>query len=164
MTENNFNLKRFSHGILLDCSIENLCDHITRADGFTKWFIGEAVYDAEGRKRNAGEYLQSGDKFRWKWRAKDFEISGEIISVEKKSEIYFSFGGLHEVKITLEKRDRRSYMRLEQYYKPGAVPNDFVHISCAVCWVFFMTNLKSVIENGIDLRETESDDEELVNR
>ncbi len=46
----------------------------------------------------------------------------------------------------------------------GAEKNDFAHINSCTCLVFFLANLKSVLEHGIDLRETLIDDESLVNR
>jgi hypothetical protein len=164
MTPETFNLRKFSHGILINCHTEHLYSYVGRADGFTKWFIGNAEYINGENKRSAENYIQAGDKFHWKWLEKDFELSGEILEVIDKISVTFSFGSLHEIKITVSERGHMAHLRLEQYYKKAAEPNDFVHINCAVCWVFFMTNLKSVIEHGIDLRETSSGDEELVNR
>lgn len=164
MTEDNFNLQKFSHGIYLDCSQSTAYDHIAKAEGFTKWFIGQADYVSGNIVRLPGNYIQAGDSFIWKWLAKDLELKGTILKAEKDAELTFTFGLLHEVKIILYESNTRTHLRLEQYYIPGAEPNDFLHINCAVCWVFFLTNLKSVIEHGNDLRETAVDDEELVNR
>lgn len=47
--------------------------------------------------------------------------------------------------------------------KPSEL-NEFGFINCCVCWSFFLTNLKSVGESHIDLREKELMNESFINQ
>ena len=165
MTEKSFNMDCFSHSIYLDCGIEKAYEFIGRTDGFNKWFIGSAEYiSGEGIQRKTGEFIRVNDSYKWKWLAKDFSTSGKILESKENSLLKFSFGGLFLVIITINEDKGRTLLTLKQKYVNGVAHNDFAHINCCVCWAFFLTNLKSVIEHGTDLRETETDNEELVNR
>ena len=167
MTEKNFNLQSFTHSIYLNKPVNEAFDFIALAGGFTKWFIGEASFvSPEGEKRSANDYVQREDNYELKWQNKDFSTKGIVLDVQKNELLSFTFGSLFNVTITLKGDNSRTLITLTQKYNEGAVPNDFAHINCCVCWVFFMTNLKSVIENGTDLRETSpgnAGNNELIN-
>ena len=164
MTEKNFNLQSFTHSIYLNKSAGEVFDYIAKSNGFTKWFIGGASYvSPEGDVRNSDDYVQREDNMELKWQNKDFFTKGIVLDVHENELFSFTFGSLFNVTITLKPDNGRTLFTLTQKYNKGAIQNDFAHINCCVCWVFFMTNLKSVIENGIDLRETNPDTEERVN-
>jgi len=164
LTEKNFNLQSFTHSIYLDKPVGEVFDFASKCDSFTKWFIGEASFiSPEGEERKPGDYIQRKDNYELKWQNKDFSTKGIILDVQKNELVSFTFGELFNVTITLKSDNGRTLFTLTQKYNKGATQNDFAHINCCVCWVFFITNLKSVIENEIDLRETQADNEELIN-
>ena len=164
MTEKNFNLQSFTHSIYLDKPVGEVFDLTAKCGGFTKWFIGEASYTSpEGEKRNPDEYAQREDTYEWKWKTKDFTTKGIVLDVQENELFSFTFGSLFNVSINFKSDNGRTLFTLTQKYNAGAAQNDFAHINCCVCWIFFMTNLKSVIENGIDLREMSVNNEELIN-
>ncbi len=165
MNENNFNLQNFTHSIYLVKPVGEVFELLAKSEGIVKWFMGEAKYvSAEGVERKPDEFAEREDNYYWKWLNKDFSVKGKILDVQQNELLSFTFGSLFNVTITLKNKNGRTLFTLSQKYNEGALHNDFEHINCCVCWVFFMTNLKSVIENGIDLRETQANDEELVNR
>lgn len=165
MTEKNFNMQSFSHSILLDKSPADVYKYIGTGNGLTKWFLGETVYTAKnGNKRDDDEFIKAGDEYYWHWLEKDLSITGQVIEAEKDKFIKFTFGSIFNFSINVSDSGSKTLLTLKQEYINGAAKNDFAHINCCVCWVFFMTNLKSVIEYGNDLREVLSDNEELVNR
>jgi uncharacterized protein YndB with AHSA1/START domain len=133
--------------------------------GFTKWFIGEANFTSEnGESRMADEFVSAGDKYQFKWLEKNFSVMGEVLQISENSFIQFTFGPSFTVTIIVKEDNGRTLLTLKQHYNSSASRDDFAHINCCVCWAFFITNLKSVIEYGNDLRETTSQNEELVNR
>ncbi len=165
MTEENYNSNEFYHGILLDKTPSEIFSFAATGGGLEKWFIGKAEFRSpDNIKRNQGEIAQAGDKFQIDWLAKDLSVNGEVIEVKDNSVFRFTFGPLFIVTIIVKQHGARTLFTLKQEYAPGAARNDFAHINCCVCWAFFVTNLKSVAEHGIDLRETGSEDESLVNR
>jgi uncharacterized protein YndB with AHSA1/START domain len=165
MTEKSFNMERFQHSIYLNKPVEEVYSLVGTGSGLTKWFIGEAVYESpEGEKRKFDDYIHKGDEFEWEWLEKDLSITGTVLEAEIESLFKFTFGSLFIVTITVKEDSGRTLFTLMQEYSKDADKNDFAHINCCVCWGFFVTNLKSVMEFGNDLRETLSHSEELVNR
>ncbi len=164
MTENNFNMQSFRHSIYLDRPVEDVYKLIGTGNGLTKWFIGKSVYKHNGTIMKDEQYIQSGDEFKWDWLEKDLSIEGKVLVAEENNKLKFTFGSTFIVTITVKAEKGKTLFTLYQEYLPGVKTNDFAHINCCVCWAFFITNLKSVIESGNDLRETQIDNEELVNR
>jgi uncharacterized protein YndB with AHSA1/START domain len=165
MTEHNFNKSEFHHSILLNIPVEKVYYYAATPEGICKWFLGEAIYkDSNGTRREPAVPAETGDTFIWKWLAKDLCIEGTILNTVKNEKFVFTFGKSFIITITLSVNDGRTMFTLQQEYTSGAVKNDFAFINCCVCWTFFLTNLKSAAEHGIDLRETLSHDESLVNR
>ena len=165
MTENSFNLAEFRHSIYLHSHLSEVYYYIASSDGICRWFMGQAEYtDPDGNVLNSAVPAHKDDSFRWQWLAKDLHISGSVIDAIENELFTFTFGRSFEVTITIKEDNGRTLLTLHQKYTKGAGKNDFAHINCCTCWVFFLTNLKSVLEHGIDLRETLIDDESLVNR
>lgn len=158
-------MKKFTHSILLNASTDEVFKYISTSSGIIKWFIGTCdYYDINGNIIDKSEPAGKGFKFRWKWLAKELEITGEILGCEINKKFSFTFGNSFNVTLLISSENNRTRLDLIQKYSPGSTQNDFSFINCCVCWVFFLTNLKSVIEHGIDLRETVSEDDSLVNR
>jgi hypothetical protein len=165
MTENNFNFSEFHHSIYLRSHLSEVYYYIASADGICKWFLGKAEYtDTDGNTLNAADTARKGDAFLWHWLAKDLSINGCVLEAKNDELFSFTFGQAFEISIAVKVHEGRTLLTLHQKYADGAAKNDFAHINCCTCWAFFLTNLKSVLEHGIDLRETLIDNESLVNR
>ena len=167
MTPENFNWQRFEHGICLDLPLSDVYDLIGTARGLTKWFIGEAEYTSPGNiMRDDDAAYEKGDHFAWQWKEKDHSLQGSVLEANGSDLVRFTFGSPFHVTIRLSyHEDGRTKLALEQSFtEVNSLVGEFSYINCCVCWVFFLTNLKSVAEQHIDLRETISMDEMLVNR
>ena len=165
MNENNFSMDSFHHSIYLNKPLGEVFKYSATPKGFTKWFIGEAEFiSSGGKRRGKDELVSAGDKYSFKWLAKDYSVTGEVLDISENSSIRFKFGTSFIVTITVKEDKGRTLFTLRQEYNSSAPKSDFAHINCCVCWAFFITNLKSVIEFGNDLRETQAESEELVNR
>lgn len=165
MTPDNFSMQKFHHSIYINKPVDEVYNLVGTASGFTKWFIGETVYESpEGEHRKFDEYAHKGDEFELRWLAKELYVTGKVLVANVNSEFKFTFGESFLVTITALEDNGRTLFTLLQEYSEGSAQNDFAHINCCVCWAFFITNLKSVLEFGNDLRETIADNEELVNR
>jgi len=164
MTEKNFNRDKFTHAIYLNAPAEKVFELLATPLGITKWFIGKAKYYYRNLNIRLGEeQVCKGDSFLWSWQNKDLELKGIVMECNTNKKFRFTFSPLFIVTIDLTQSKNKTYLALTQEYQESAVKNDFNYINCCTCWVFFLTNLKSVIENKIDLRETEDADEMLVN-
>ncbi len=165
MNKENFNWNEFTHGIYLNAPVGKVYEYIATASGITKWFVGEAKYYYKNLNIRLGkEWSVKGDSFLWKWMNKDFELKGLVTESRSDRTFGFTFSPLYFVTISLAPEGDKTKLTLKQEYQPGSEKDEFNFLNCCTCWVFFLTNLKSVAENGIDLREKEAMGDMLVNR
>ena len=125
------------------------------AEGIASFFIKEAHYlvPSTGQQRPPDQMVDAGDEYHWQF-LHDFDLRGKILAVEKDRSVSFTFGGM-DVIVTIHPVDSGSLVVLEQSKIPDGTEADkgSSHLNCRSCWVFYMTNLKSVCESGHDLRE-----------
>jgi len=119
--------------------------------GLESFFLASAEhFDADGRQRGPDEPAGRGDTYRWTWRH-GHSIEGSFLEVSPES-VAFTFGPMR-VDVRLLEVDGGTRLVLDQTAiddtEQGHV---FGHMNCRICWVFFLTNLKSVLANGQDLR------------
>jgi hypothetical protein len=174
MTPDNFSWKEFRHSIIIDSTIDRVFEFVSTSAGICDWFISECEYvSSDGIIKDKNEIAAEGDKFIWKWLNKDLKIEGKVLNSIIPERFEFTFGPMYEVCINLSEDETGVRVELNQKRKNVFSPvsetrdisnEDFNFLNCCVCWVFFLTNLKSVIEFGIDLREKNVRDEMLINQ
>ena len=125
----------------------------TQAAGLESFFIARSLYTAvDGRVRDDDESPNKGDRYDWRFRH-NLELSGEIIEYIEKEQFSFSFGDM-QVDLYFRVFDDQTEVELVQSNIPltdeGRVAG---HLNCRSCWVFFMTNLSSILDHGKDLRD-----------
>lgn len=135
-----------------DQTVEELFAAWATSDGLESFFLEIASFvSTTGAERNKDEVAESGDSYAWKWRH-DASLEGKIINVEYNRRIEFTFGNMNVV-IDFTKVGEQTELHLVQTGIPdtdhGRV---FGHLNCRSCWIFFLTNLKSVLDGNRDLR------------
>jgi hypothetical protein len=144
--------------------MEEAYRYAATADGISKWFIGKAdYYTPDGTRRAGNELIQKGDSYEWDWLYKELGLKGEVLDVNGRDYVKFTFGDTAIFNIKLSEVDDRVLFTLTQESNPDNPMAEEAHINCYVCWTLFVLNLKSVAENGIDLREWNYDMDGLVN-
>ena len=125
--------------------------------GLETFFIETAVYrGALGDPRPPDEAATAGDRYEWQWRH-DASLDGRVTGVEAGRAIAFTFGDM-QVAITLSEIDQRTELHLRQTNIPDTDRGRVLgHLNCRSCWIFFLTNLRSVLEAGLDLRDSRPD-------
>ena len=124
--------------------------------GLESFFIRSAeVRSPTGDLRKPDEEVQVGDRYHWRfWHP--FEHKGEILAVTSRESLTFSFGSM-EVTVTVSPYEDATEVTLNQRgcrTDPEGMAHD--HLNCRSCWVYFLTNLQSVITYGHDLRDPEA--------
>lgn len=164
MNIHKFSKTKFERSVLIDIPLDEAYHYAATADGITKWFIGKADYTApDGTSRKGDELIQKGDSYDFDWLYKDFRVKGEVLEANSRDYVKFTFGDTATFDIKLSELDDRTLFTLTQESNPDNPMNEEGHINCYVCWTLFVLNLKSVAENGIDLREWDYDMDGLVN-
>jgi uncharacterized protein YndB with AHSA1/START domain len=139
----------------------------TTQEGLESWFLRLAeLRSADGGLRRSNDTVQQGDRYRWLWFGYDdsFAEENEILSVNGKDRVEFVFSGGCVVAVTVKQENGESICELRQ-----TMPMDdeaeqrHFFIECGKGWTFYMTNLKSILEGGIDLRNKNEKIQNVIN-
>jgi len=135
----------------------------TTAAGLEKFFIKKAVNTTPaGTVRSQSDIVSAGDAYAWDFMH-DFHLDGAFTEVIEDSRVTFTFGPMM-VTVRFRDTDSGTLVRLRQYEIPADSEEEKAanHLNCRSCWVFFMTNLKSVMEHGADVRESDPDRSDCI--
>ncbi len=132
--------------------------------GMEYWFLRLSEYKKpDGSERGQDEQVQKGDTYRWRWHGWNDEITelGEILECNGRDYFKFSFGKAGNCSVTIKEENEQTLVELLQ----DQIPDDeqgrqYWHLGCKTGWTFYLANLKSMLEGGLDLRNR---DERLKN-
>lgn len=135
---------------------EELFSAWATASGLESFFIKEALFQSiEDEVRSKNEIVDVGDKYKWLFHHQ-FEVEGRVLAVEPYERFSFTFGKMI-VDVKLKRKDDLIELELIQSKIPTDTDTDraWSHMNCRSCWIYFLMNLKSVLQYGNDLRENE---------
>ena len=125
------------------------------SEGMESWFLRSCQYFDPGQKpRLPLENCEKGDKYKFLWHGYSDEIAenGEILEQNGTDHFAFTFEGC-QVTIRLGAYQDYTILELTQSNIPKEEdPEKNLHVQCGFGWTFYLTNLKSILEGGIDLR------------
>ena len=156
-TENfTYDWTRFVKRVNIKADIGTVYKAWATQHGLEQWFLRQATFTtADGLPRSRYEPVQPGDKYAWLWHGWDDTTTehGEILEANGVDHLKFVFGEAGNVTITIKTEQGQTIAELVQ----DNIPTDekgktWYHLGCSTGWVFYMANLKSVLEGGIDLR------------
>ena len=162
MTEYNWSL--FITRIPIKASTQELYDAWSTRKGIEHWFLRKAEYkSADGVLSGEDEHVQRGDTYAWKWYGwpEDIEEHGKILACNGRDYFQFKFGEAGICTVTIKEEHGYTIVELVQ----SDIPTDehgmqYYHLGCKTGWTFHLTNMKSIFEGGLDLRNK---DESLTN-
>ncbi len=150
----NFNWTKFTKKISIQSDIETVYKSWLSSKELEKWFLAEAIYIDGYKNELASTDLASSEcTYSWKWYAQEHVEIGKIIEANGKDYLLFNFAGSCRVSVALEELGEETLVTLTQ----SEIPEDDeskvnIRLGCASAWAFYLVNLKSVLEGGIDLR------------
>ena len=131
------------------------------ARGLESFFIYQAVHTApNGAPRGPDDPVQEGDRYEWDY-LHNFAHDGQFQLVQPERRLRFTFGS-PRVDISFREVDapgsRQRAVEVE-LHQVGCATTDparaWEHLNCRSCWIYFLTNLRSVLAGGPDLRDFE---------
>ncbi len=142
MAEKKRDWSQFRLRIFINVPVSKVFDAWTNDNIVSRWFTVKTIIEP---KRNGRIYYE--------WLAGD-KMDDKIISISKNKSFTFPFGNKSErVTVKFKKDGKGCICELLQYnMKTTPVEKWNMHRGCLQGWTFFMTNLKSYLEFGIDLR------------
>lgn len=161
MTET-YDWTKFKKQTYIQANSNEVFNAWVKPNEIVNWFIAQADYSApDGELRISDETIQAGDRYYWRWH-QDTDIEGEILKVEENKMIQFTFGDKvkgsdEKIVVTVEVSESEpgtTLLELTQENMADTLEaHSKWHLSCNLGWSFFMTNLKALLEHGVDLRE-----------
>lgn len=153
-----FNWKTFEKRVLIDAKLEDVYDAWTKCVELEKWFLKQAIfYDLETNdKIDNQKNVPSKSNYSWTWYAQNYSESGKILTTNTTDYLEFTFAGNCIVKVSLTRFSNKTMVTLIQEDIPENDESKLnVRLGCAFGWTFYLINLKSYLEGGIDLRNKE---------
>lgn len=161
----NFDWTRFTKKIAINAALSAIYDAWTKPVEIEKWFLSNADFtDVSGNAVDKNASIQAGNTYIWRWFLYDEVEQGKILDANGKDLIRFSFAGNCIVTVHLTEDWGYTIVELTQ----ENIPTDDdsrrdIRLGCASGWAFYLVNLKSVYEGGLDLRNKDTNLKPMVN-
>jgi uncharacterized protein YndB with AHSA1/START domain len=162
-----YDWSRFELRVPVNASIEVIYHAWATRQGIETWFLRSAQYFTETNSpRQENEFIQRGDRYTWLWHGygDDTVEHNDILEANGVDEISFVFAGHCIVTVTIGMLDAETIVQLTQENIPtGEEGKVDIHIGCMEGWTFYLANLKSILEGGIDLRNRNMNIGKVIN-
>jgi uncharacterized protein YndB with AHSA1/START domain len=136
--------------------IRSLYEAWATPEGLETWFLRQAnFYTVPRRIREPDEFIAKEDTYEWYWHGHNNEVfeKGQVLEANGTDFLKFTFSGGSIVSVNLYSRNGVSIVELTQENIPEeSDPSKNLFIQCQVGWTFYLANLKSVMQGGVDLR------------
>lgn len=152
----NFDWSRFAVRVNIKVPAEKLYWCWATRAGIEYWFLRRSDYKTPaGTSRANEEPVEKGDSYQWFWHGYSDDVSekGEILDCNGKDYFQFRFGNAGVCTVKIYEEEGEIIVELVQ----DNIPTDEKgkqnwHIGCKTGWTFYLANMKSLLEGGIDLR------------
>ncbi len=129
--------------------------------GLESWFLRKAeFYTITGRLREPEEFILKEDTYEWYWHGFDDSTveKGSVLEVNSIDFLKFTFTDNTIVSINIKSSNGLTIVELTQEnIKEETDPSKNLFVQCQIGWTFYLANLKSMVEGGIDLRNKRMD-------
>lgn len=151
-----FDWSSFTVRVNVSAPGKSLYDAWATRDGMEHWFLRVSEYKAATGSLRAGrERAEKGDHYRWLWHGwpDDTVEHGTILDCNGLDMFRFSFGKAGNCTVSIKKEEGETIVELKQEDIPtDETGRHYWHVGCKGGWTFYLANLKSLYEGGIDLR------------
>jgi Activator of Hsp90 ATPase homolog 1-like protein len=161
----NFDWTTFTRKIAIKSELSDIYNAWTKASEIEKWFLSKAIFkDTDEIPILKDKPIEKGFTYEWNWYLYGTTQYGKITDTNGMDFIQFTFEGECLVDIKLSIQDDYVIVELTQ----KNIPTDDnskqgIRLGCDSGWSFFLVNLKSVYEGGLDLRNKDIRFEGMLN-
>ena len=154
----------FKRRVAIQSDVNTIFEHWISQNGIEKWFLSRArFYDQTGQLKDANAIIQKGDSYKWEWHGSDELGEGIILDYIPSEKVNFTFLGC-EVLVRVVNEAGENVLEIQQ----SSIATDeasklHYYVGCTRGWTFYMANLKSILEGGIDLRNRNKAIKQVIN-
>lgn len=157
----------FTLRVPIKASIGTLYKAWTTQQGLESWFLRKAAFtQSNGSPRQADSFIQKGDTYHWLWHGYGDETfeKNPVIDANGKDLLQFIFTGNCLVTVHIKEERSEVLCELKQENIPlDSNPETNLVLGCSGGWTFYLANLKSILEGGIDLRNRNENLKRVIN-
>lgn len=155
----NFNWSQFSKRIYINTDLKSAYNAWTKSEELEKWFLSKAVFHTKkGGEIIPPENIKTDCTYKWNWFAQNHYEEGIVLLANGIDSIKFTFAGNCHVKVNLSKKKNQVLIELTQTNIPlDNNSKENIRLGCDFGWAFYLLNLKSVLEGGLDLRNKDTE-------
>lgn len=162
-----YDWSKFKKRVSIRANAQQIYDRWATQDGIESWFLRLSEFTGPDKiVRNRKDKVQAGDTYKWLWFGYSDEVVeyGEIMEANGKDRLRFTFSGGCIVTVQVITEQGETLCELTQESIPlneeGKVS---LHLGCMQGWTFYLANLKSILEGGIDLRNKNEKLPDVIN-
>lgn len=161
----NFDWTSFTKKIAIKAKLNDIYNAWTIAEELEKWFLEKVSFFNENQEpiskdKNATE----NNTYEWFWHLYKDVMKGKIVSANRKDQLQFTFEGNCLVDIKLSEINGYTLVELRHHNIPtDDYSKQYIRLGCSNGWHFYLTNLKSVYEGGLDLRNKDENLNPMIN-
>lgn len=158
---------RFIIRININAAGKELYDAWATRSGMEYWFLRLSEYrTTDGIARGNKEQVATGDSYTWRWHGwpDDTTEYGTILDCNGQDFIQFSFGKAGNCSVRIYREQEENIVELVQENIPDDESGRLTwHVGCKTGWTFYLANMKSLYEGGIDLRNKNENLQQVLN-
>lgn len=150
-----FKWSEFKLRVNTTAPVEKAFAAVSTPRGLESWFLRSAGIESGGKPRLADEPIRKGDEYHFQWHGHPDTLrhKGKFLSNDGKSVVSFTFSQDLPVTISIYRECEETIVELAEVFDPtdeGAAKEHY--LGNMKGWIFYLINLKSVLEGGLDLR------------
>jgi len=161
----NFNWSSFTRKIAIRASLSDIYNAWTKPSNIEKWFLSEAVfYRGNNEPLEKTESILKNDSYEWHWYLFEGVEKGKILEANGMDFLQFTFAGECIVDVNLKQESEYVIVSLSQRNIPTDEDSKIkIRLDCDSGWSFYLLNLKSIYEGGLDLRNKDAGLKQMLN-
>lgn len=157
--------KKFVRRIPVKATKKDLYHAWATADGINSWFLRKCTYtDLEGNECSPTMPIEKGT-YLWVWHGHPDTVFEKNEVLESNGIDYFKFG-FEGCVVTVNIEEKEGYCMVtltQEEVLFNENPDENLYVQCGFGWTFYLTNLKSIYEGGIDLRNKDMEVKGVLN-
>ncbi|MCR4030446.1 MULTISPECIES: SRPBCC family protein [Flavobacterium] len=161
----NFDWTSFTKKIAIKAPLEDIYNAWTIANEIAKWFLEKvSFFDSKQNPISKDQNVSQNDTYEWFWYLYKDAMKGKITAANGKDQLQFTFEGTCLVDIKLSESDGYTIVELRHHNIPtDDFSKQYIRLGCSNGWHFYLINLKSVYEGGLDLRNKDENLNPMIN-
>jgi uncharacterized protein YndB with AHSA1/START domain len=165
MNENNWN--QFTKRITINAPAPEIYEAWATQNGLESWFLRKAQFTRH-HKDMVGRNIpvEKGDTYEWTWFGYPETMAERhtMLAANGKDYLQFRFSGGCIVSVHIKEESRETICELVQDNSPAEESKrQMFYLECSTGWTFYLANLKSILEGGIDLRNKNDQIHKVIN-